>query len=110
VSVSTATVRGMSNHLVTIAKGPAWDVSVPRRKQAGWDEHAEFMDGLVARGIVLLGGPVGPDVDTGRIVLAVEAADEAAVRRHLAGDPWLGTILTIERIEPWALWLRASSA
>jgi hypothetical protein len=98
----------MPNYLVTIANGPAWDPAVPRRNQAGWDEHAEFMDGLVARGFVLLGGPVGPDVDTGHVMLAVEAADEVAVRHHLAADPWQGTILTIERIEPWALWLRAS--
>ena len=103
------TVRAMPNYLVTMASGPAWDPAVPRRKQAGWDEHAEFMEGLVARGLVLLGGPVGPDVDTGRVVLAVEAADEDAVREQLAADPWMGTILAIERIEPWALWLRASS-
>jgi hypothetical protein len=96
----------MPHHLVTITTGPHWDPELPRRKQPGWDEHAAVMDDLVARGVVLFGGPVGPDVDTGRVVLAVEATDEAAVGRELAADPWQGTILTVERIEPWALWLR----
>jgi uncharacterized protein YciI len=98
----------MPHHLVTIRPGPDWDPSLPRRRQPGWDEHAAFMDELVARGVVLLGGPVGPDVDTGHVVLAVDAADEAAVRRHLAADPWDGTVLTVERVEPWALWLRGA--
>ena len=54
-------------------KGPAWDPTRGRREQDRWDEHAAFMDGLVADGPVILGGPVG-DGETG--VLAMEAADE----------------------------------
>jgi uncharacterized protein YciI len=61
------------------------------------------MDGLVEEGFVLLGGPVG---DGSRVLLAVEADDEAAVRARLAADPWepLG-VLRLERLEPWSLWL-----
>jgi hypothetical protein len=46
-------------YLVERGKGPAWDHARGRREQAGWDEHAAFMDGLVEEGFVVLGGPVG---------------------------------------------------
>jgi uncharacterized protein YciI len=88
---------------LTYGPGPGWDPTRPRRGQRDWDAHAAFMDRLVAEGFVLLGGPLG---DGGRVLLAVEAADEAAVRDRLAADPWepLG-ILRLERLEPWSLWL-----
>ena len=40
-------------------RGPAWDLSRPMEEQVGWAEHAAFMNGLVDRGFVALGGPVG---------------------------------------------------
>src|SRR3954467_15083700 len=67
---------------VTMEKGPAWDGSRARREQDGWDEHAAFMDRLVDEGFVLLGGPLG---DGERVLLGVEAADEAEARGRLAG-------------------------
>jgi uncharacterized protein YciI len=91
--------------LVTRAKGPAWDAARPRREQAGWDEHARFMDDLTAAGVVVLGGPVGPG-DGEDALLVLEVADEAAVHASLAGDPWDGTLLTTSRVEPWTVLLR----
>jgi len=91
--------------LVTVARGPAWDPARSRRTQAGWDEHAAFMDALVADGVVVLGGPVGEgDGDHVLLVFDVATADDA--RAHLATDPWQGTILTIASVEPWSVWLR----
>jgi uncharacterized protein YciI len=95
--------------LVTRAWGPAWDPNRPRRGQDGWDEHAAFMDALVDDGFVVLGGPVG-DVETGPALLVVEAESEEAVRERLAADPWPEDLLTIERIEPWTIWLRSGRA
>jgi uncharacterized protein YciI len=91
--------------LVRETRGPSWDDSRARREQDGWDEHAAFMDELVADGFVVLGGPVG-DVNTGDPLLVVDAEDEAAVRARLAEDPWADTVLTIRSIEPWTVWLR----
>ena len=54
--------------LVEHVRGPAWDPGRGRRDQAGWDEHASFMDQLADEGIVLLGGPVG-DVNGEKSVL-----------------------------------------
>jgi hypothetical protein len=92
--------------LVENAKGPAWDHSREVREQEGWDEHASFMDGLTEEGFVVLGGPIGGD-DRLSAVLVVDAGDEAAVRARLAEDPWSETVLTIESIRPWSVWLRA---
>jgi len=58
------------------------------------------MDGLVDDGFVVLGGPVSDD---GRVVHAVEAESEAAVRATWARDPWSETHLVVESIEPWTI-------
>ena len=65
------------------------------------------MDALVDQGTILLGGPVGDDVDDGDVLLVVAADDKAAVHATLAADPWLGTVLTITRVQLWSLWLRS---
>jgi len=88
--------------------GPGWDPARPRREQDLWDEHAAFMDALVDDGFVVLGGPLG---DGQFVLLAVDAEDEAGVRRRFADDPWLGerAILVIDRIEPWTIFLDGRS-
>jgi uncharacterized protein YciI len=98
----------MAYHLVRMARGPAWDYSRARREQFGWDAHAAFMDNLADHGVVVLGGPVG-DGDGADAVLVVDAYDEAAARALLAADPWAYRMLTIESVEPWAIWVRASA-
>ena len=95
-------MRRMAMFAVTMVNGPAWDPAVRRREQAGWDEHATFMDGLVADGRVILGGPVGDGTD---VLLVVDAADEDDLRSMFAADPWADRILRIGRIQPWTLWL-----
>lgn len=93
----------MAVFAVTEVSGPSWDASRPRREQEAWDEHAAFMDGLLADGFVLLGGPVG---DGERVLLVVEAADEREVEARFAEDPWLPMgILRIATIERWTIWL-----
>ncbi|MHB1987301.1 MAG: YciI family protein [Acidimicrobiales bacterium] len=99
----------MAYYLVSEGHGPAWEQDRPRRTQDGFDEHAAFMDALVDQGTILLGGPVGDDVDAGDALLVVAADDEAAVHAALAGDPWLGTVLTITSVELWSLWLRSAA-
>jgi hypothetical protein len=43
------------------------------RSQGGRDEYAEFMDGLVGDGFVILGGPVGDGEQTLHLIRAAEA-------------------------------------
>ncbi|MFN2468279.1 MAG: YciI family protein [Gaiellaceae bacterium] len=92
-------------YLVERARGRGWDHSRPRREQAGWDQHAAFMDGLAEEGFVVLGGPVG---DGENVLLVVAADSEAAIRARLSEDPWGEDMLTIASVEPWSVWLRGS--
>jgi hypothetical protein len=80
--------------------GPEWTPSQPLEEQSGWRAHAAFMDELVERGFVVLGGPLA---DEHRVVLAVEAESEDIVLATLARDPWSGTHLRIESIERWTI-------
>ncbi len=98
----------MANFAVTLIHGPGWDPARPVRAQAGWDQHAAFMDALVADGFIIIGGPVG---DGGQTLHAIEAADESEIRARLAADPWASAgLLRIGQIEPWALWLDGRSS
>jgi hypothetical protein len=80
--------------------GPRWDPVRPMEEQSQWAEHAAFMDGLVERGFVVLGGPLA---DEHRVVLAVEAGSEEEVRTTLARDPWDQTHLVIDSVDRWTI-------
>jgi uncharacterized protein YciI len=84
--------------------GPDWDATRPMEQQTGWQAHAAFMDALVEQGFVVLGGPLADEV---RVVLAIEADTEDSVRETLAADPWSGTHLVIDAVEPWTIRLDA---
>jgi uncharacterized protein YciI len=87
-------------HVVLRRTGPEWDPSRALEEQSGWTAHAEFMDGLVEEGVVVLGGPLADEV---RVVHAVEAASEDAVRATFARDPWSGSHLEVDSIERWTI-------
>jgi uncharacterized protein YciI len=88
---------------VTLIRGPGWDESLDIRQQPGWTAHAAFMDGLVADGFILVGGPVG---DHRQTLHLVDAADDDEIRQRLADDPWAQAgLLEVGSIQPWALWL-----
>jgi hypothetical protein len=82
-------------------RGIAWDPRLGMREQEGWDEHAAFMDALLADGFVRLGGPLGER----RVLLVVDADSPAAIEARLAGDPWSPTLLRVERIDRWEILL-----
>jgi hypothetical protein len=91
-------------HVVIHRSGPEWDAALPLEQQSGWSAHAAFMDGLVEAGFIVLGGPLA---DEHRVVHAVEAESEDVVRATLARDPWSGTHLRVDAIEPWTIRLDA---
>ena len=76
--------------------GPEWDASKALEEQSGWTAHAQFMNGLVDAGFIVLGGPLA---DEYRVVHAVEADSEDTIRSTLAHDPWSETRLRVETID-----------
>lgn len=99
------TVVGMTNFAVTLVHGTGWDTSRPIREQDDWSAHAAFMDGLVADGFLIAGGPLGAG---DRTLHLIDAEDELQIRARFGEDPWArADMLRIGSIEPWALWLDA---
>jgi len=92
-------------HVVLCRSGPAWDASKPLEEQSGWPAHAAFMDELVESGFVRFGGPLA---DKYRVVMAVEAESDEAIRATLARDPWHVTHLVVDTIDEWTIRLRTN--
>lgn len=96
----------MAVFAVTTAKGANWDHARGIREQPFWEEHAAFGDGLAARRVVILGGPIDSD-DPGDIaLLAVEAPDEASARAVFDADPWTKhEVFRLREVRAWTIWL-----
>jgi uncharacterized protein YciI len=90
-------------YLVRLERGGPWDWSRDMREQDGWDEHASFMDSLVADGFILLGGPLEGGRDTAHVV---HAASEQELRARFAEDPWAANgMLRVKSAERWKILL-----
>ena len=87
-------------HVVVTRTGPSWRGGRPLEEQSLWAEHAAFMEELVDRGFIILGGPLA---DEHRVVHVVDAESDAAVRETLARDPWSETHLRVESVDPWTI-------
>lgn len=68
--------------------------------QSDWAAHAAYMDELVEDGTIVLGGPLA---DGHRVVLVMEAASDDEARGALARDPWSGSHLVLNSVEPWTI-------
>ena len=98
----------MAMFLVVLSRsGPEWDPERPLEQQSAWDAHASFMDAMVEAGFLVLGGPLA---DEHRVVHVVEAGSPEEVRATLARDPWSGTHLELDAIDPWTIRLDARLA
>ena len=94
----------MKNNFLTFSSaGPNRDFSKDTRRQPFWDEHATFIDQLVADGFILMGGPL---VDEGCSLLIVNAENESEVREKMKNDPWfMHGILKLESIKRWQIFV-----
>jgi hypothetical protein len=90
-------------HVLIRQSGPEFESGEPLEAQSGWREHAEYMDALVEERFVLLGGPIGG----GRVVHVVAAPSEDDLRATFARDPWSGSHLVLESVDPWEIRLDA---
>jgi uncharacterized protein len=94
----------MKDTFVAISSaGPSRDLSKGTREQPFWDQHAEFIDKLVAEGSILMGGPL---VDEGGSLLIFNAQDENEVREKMKNDPWFERgILKLESVKRWQIFI-----
>jgi uncharacterized protein len=96
----------MAMFAVTTAKGPNWLHDRAIGEQPGWDEHAQFFDGLVEHGVVVLGGPISTISDDEVALLAVEAADEKDLRSVFGDHPLAsGGLLRTKDVRAWTILL-----
>jgi hypothetical protein len=87
-------------HVVLTRSGPEYDLAKPLEEQSRFRDHADFMNGLVDEGFIVLGGPLA---DEYRNVHVVDAESEEAVHETLMRDPWYESHLEIASIEPWTI-------
>lgn len=105
VNAGRAKISSVELFIVRLRRGGPWDWSKDLRQQVGWDDHAAFMDRLVAERFILLGGPLEGERDTFHVV---RAESEGEVRRRFAEDPWAPNgMLTPVAVERWTILLDA---
>ncbi|MDQ6767423.1 MAG: YciI family protein [Candidatus Eremiobacteraeota bacterium] len=76
-------------------------------EQECWEAHASFMNGLVKKGFVVLGGPMKGTPD---VLLVVRAETQDEVVDRLSDDPWSGLdLLRVTQVAPWSLRLGSLS-
>ena len=96
---------------VRTARGANWDPARGLREQGYWREHGLFADSLVAKGVIILGGPVDSDDPQDIALMAVEAADEGAARAAFDRDPWtVHGIFRLKDVRRWTIWLDGRGA
>lgn len=94
---------GKTYFMLLSKAGPNRNLGKGTRQQAFWDEHAEFIDGLVDAGLITLGGPLE---DEGGAVLVVRAGSEADIREKMQDDPWYREgILELVSIKRWTVFI-----
>lgn len=95
---------------VTTARGANWDHARDIREQPFWEQHAAFSNGLVDRGVIIIGGPIASDNGEDIALLAVEAPDEGTLRSIFDADPWaVHQVFRIREVRAWKLWLDGRS-
>jgi uncharacterized protein len=88
--------------VVRFRAGPTWGDGPPD-DQPGWDEHAAFVDELVARGTMVMGGPFA-DYSGSQIILENVGEDEA--RELVARDPFVANgVFVLEEVRAWNVYV-----
>jgi uncharacterized protein YciI len=84
------------------AAGPAW-TNGPPEEQPGWDEHADFVDDLVERGVFVMGGPFADH--SGSMTLLENVAEDEA-REVVLADPFVANgVFVLEDLRAWNVYV-----
>jgi hypothetical protein len=78
-------------------------VSGAPEDQDGWEEHAEFIDDLIERGIFVMGGPYADNSGSHTLLEGV-SADEA--RELVLRDPFVANgVFELENVQAWNVYV-----
>ena len=82
--------------------GPAW-TSGPPEEQSGWDDHADLIDGLIERGIFVMGGPYA-DYSGSHTLLENVTVHEA--RELVLQDPFVANgVFVLDDVRAWNVYV-----
>ena len=88
--------------LVRFRAGPTWTSGRPE-DQPGWDEHAAFVDELVARGTMVMGGPFA---DYSGTLIVLQHVSEQEARDAVADDPFIANgVFELEDVRAWNVYV-----
>jgi uncharacterized protein len=88
--------------LVRFGAGPTW-ASGPPEDQPGWDDHAAFVDELVARGTMIMGGPLA---DYSGSVSILEDVGEKEARELVGRDPFMANgVFVLDDVRAWNVYV-----
>ncbi len=88
--------------LVTFRTGPSW-AGGTSREQPDWPAHAAFIDELVERGTMVMGGPFN---DYSGAMLLLEDVGAGEVRAILADDPFVKNgVFVLDEIREWTIFV-----
>jgi uncharacterized protein YciI len=88
--------------LVTFRTGPGW-VGGTSREQPDWDKHSAFINELVERGTMVMGGPFD-DFSGAMVLLEGVSADE--VPAIFVDDPFiLNGVFVFDEIREWTMFV-----
>ena len=93
--------------VVRFRAGPTW-TGGSILDQPGWDEHAAFIDNLIERQVMVMGGPFA---DSSGSVSVLENVDEHQAREAVASDPFLANgVFVLEDVRAWNVFVDELSA
>ena len=88
--------------IVRVRPGPTWGEGPPE-DQPGWDEHAAFIDDLVERGLMFMGGPYADNSGSMTLWEGVTAGD---LRELLRDDPFVRNgVFELEDVIDWVVYV-----
>lgn len=86
--------------VVRFRAGPAW-TSGRSWEQEGWDEHAAFVDRLIAAGTFVMGGPY---TDHSGVLVVLEGVEPGEAGRLFDDDPFvLNGVFVLEDVRGWTV-------
>jgi len=82
--------------------GPTW-TSGAVDEQPGWDEHAAFIDDLVERGLMVMGGPFS---DNSGSLMLFEGVGVEELRALLNEDPFVQNgVFVVDDVREWTVFV-----